>query len=313
MTTPVGATPGGGARARVGGRAAPGWLGWWAALVTALLLAVVGATTAAAQDLQPLPDLRSPVTDLTGTLRPEQVRRLDEKLRAFEARKGSQIAIVLVPTTAPETIDQYSIRLAEKAKVGRGRIDDGVIILVAIRDQRVRLEIGYGLEGAIPDITASRVRREAINPHFRNGDFFAGLDAGTDALIKLIDGEPLPPPRADPQSGFQGGNDAGDYGDYLVLLLVLVFVVGGILKAMLGRFIGSAAVGGIAGTAAWVITSLVGIGLAAGVAAFVISLVLGGGFGGRPGAWTGGRRRGGGWSGGGGGFGGGGSSGSWND
>lgn len=300
-------------------------------LLVAALVAVasLGARIALAQDLQPLPELKSPVTDTTGTLTPEQVRRLDEKLRAFEARKGTQIAVVLVPTTQPESIEQYSIRLAERAKVGRKKVDDGLIILVAMKDRTTRIEVGYGLEGAIPDNVASRVRREVMNPAFREGRYYDGLDAGAEAFMKLVDGEKLPPPRSAPDTRF---DDAPDFQSLLVIGIVLVIVVGGILRAILGRFLGSAAVGGIAGTAAWFLTSLIPVAGIAGVLAFVFSLVFSGTFGrvgrgGRGGGWSNGgwssggwstgggwgSSGGGGWSGGGGTFGGGGSSGSWDN
>lgn len=299
----------------------------------AAILALVVVAASAAQDLAPLPELRGRVTDTAGVLKPAQVTVLEQKLAAFEARKGSQIAVVLVPTTAPESIEAYSIRLAEKAKVGRRNADDGVIILVALQDQKSRIEVGYGLEGVIPDSVAYRVRTGVMNPHFRAGNLYEGLAAGTDALIGLINGEALPAPAPDARARWV--DQGSDYEGYFVLLVMLVVVVGGVLKAILGRLAGSAVVGGIAGVATWLVSSTLAVGLIAGIAAFIFSLVLGGAMGGRPGTWTGGRRRGGGilppgsgwpggngswsgggsggWSGGGGGFGGGGSSGGWND
>ena len=213
-------------------------------------------------------------------------------------------------------------------KLGRKKVDDGVLIVLAIQARKTRIEVGYGLEGVIPDSVAARVRREAMNPFFRDGKFYEGLDAGANAFIKLIDGEALPPPSAAPDTGFH--QDFGEnYEILLVILFVLVIVVGGILRAIFGRFFGSTVVGGLAGGAAWLITSALGVGLFAGVAAFLFSIIFSGtsgrfgsgARGGRSGGWSSGGWSSGGswggstdsWSGGGGTFGGGGSSGGWND
>lgn len=296
-----------------------------------LALLVAAAGLAGAQDLQPLPELNSPVVDTTGTLTADQIERLATELRAFEARKGSQIAVVFVPTTQPEAIEQYSIRLAEKAKVGRKKADDGVIVLVVTKDRKTRIEVGYGLEGAIPDIVANQIRRDVMNPYFRNGDFYGGVRAGTQALIKRADGEALPPPwQGEPQRGTEVG---ADYFEWILIGMVLVVVLGGVLKAIFGRFLGSAMVGGMAGTGAGLLSGIAFVGIGVGVLAFVFSLMLAGMLGGfnqrrgrYRGPWTGGWGGGGwssgggsgggdigGWSGGGGSFGGGGASGSWDD
>ncbi len=301
-------------------------------VIGVLVLALAVAGLARAQDLQPLPELNSPVVDTTGTLTADQIERLATELRAFEAKKGSQIAVVFVPTTLPEAIEQYSIRLAEKAKVGRKKADDGVIVLVVTKDRKTRIEVGHGLEGAIPDIVANQIRRDVMNPYFRNGDFHGGVRAGTQALVKRIEGEDLPPPW---QPGEQRGTEVGtDYFELLLIGIVLVVVLGGVLKAIFGRFLGSAMVGGVAGTGAGLISGITFLGVAVGVLAFVFSLMLAGMLGGFSnrrgryrGPWTGGWGGGGwssggggwgggdigGWSGGGGSFGGGGASGSWDD
>ena len=299
-----------------------------------LLALALGTALALAQDLQPLPELKSPVTDLTGTLTAQQIAALEQRLLAFEARKGSQIVVVLVPTTEPEPIEDYTIRLAERAKVGRKGLDDGVIVLVAMRDRRTRIEVGYGLEGVIPDSVANRIRREVMNPYFRDGRFYEGLIAGTDALAKLIESEKLPAPAQRKAPPGEGGHEGGLEGVF-VIGLVLVVVFGSILRRIFGRFLGSAAVGGLTGSAAWLITGLALVGTIAAILAFIFSLMLAGTAGRRlrqgsgyfpggwsSGGWAGGASRsggwsggglGGGWSGGGGGFGGGGASGSWND
>jgi len=294
--------------------------------LAALLASLVLVASAVAQDVVPVPPLAGRVTDLTGTLKADQVADLERSLAAFEARKGSQIAVLMVPTTRPEDIAEYSIRVADQWKVGRKKVDDGLIVVVAKNDHKLRIEVGYGLEGAIPDIVARRVIRETIAPHFVEGDFYGGLKAGTDQLIKLVDGEKLPPP---PQRGTQAPGQGVDLQSLFVILLVVIVVVGGILTKVLGRFFGSAATGGVAGFIALAIAGTMIAAVAAGILAFLLTLVLGGvggalaggrrgGWGGGPwigggsgGSWGGGG--GGGWSGGGGGFGGGGASGRWGD
>lgn len=294
-------------------------------LLTCLLLF---HAVAIAQPLQAVPALHARVTDLTSTLDAGQRQQLEARLEAIEQRKGAQVVVLLVPTTQPEAIEEYAIRVAETWKVGRGlvegrKVDDGVILLVAKDDRAVRIEVGYGLEGAIPDAYARRIIAEAITPRFAQGDFFGGLDAAIQALGTLIDGEDLPAPAR------TGAADDGS-SDWLAGLL-LVFVGGMVATAVLGRLLGSLAGGVGAGLlAAFEGAPLLVAGIS-GVAAFVILLVFaasgGGGMrpggrsgprGGGPVIWTGGGGWGGGrglgsggFGGGGGGFGGGGASGNW--
>src|ERR1700726_993120 len=141
-----------------------------------------------------VPPLTGRVVDQTGTLSSGDVVRLTQTLKDLEARKGSQIAVLIVPTTAPETIEQYSIRVAEAWKIGRKKIDDGAILLVAKDDHKLRIEVGYGLEGALTDVTSQRIIDGIITPKFRSGDFAGGISAGVDRIIGVIDGEPLPAP-----------------------------------------------------------------------------------------------------------------------
>jgi uncharacterized protein len=289
------------------------------------LLLVVATGFALAQDLAPIPPLKTRVTDTTGTLTAQQAADLERRIADFEARKGSQIAVLIVPTTAPEAIEQYGIRVAEAWKIGRKRTDDGVILIVAKNDRKLRLEVGYGLEGPIPDAIAKRIIRETITPRFQQGDFFGGISAGAQQLMRLIEGEKLPPPapRSEPQGEFGGG------GNMLIILVVVAMVLGGVLTSVLGRFFGSAATGGVVGFIAWTIAGALAIGIGAGLLAFVFALFFAGSRGGftrgtrggrggwttggwTGGGWGGGSSGGGGWSGGGGGgFGGGGASGNW--
>jgi uncharacterized protein len=264
-----------------------------------------------------VPPLKGRVTDLTGTLKTEQVASLEQLLQSFEARKGSQIAVLMVPTTAPETIEQYALRVAEQWKIGRKKVDDGAILVVAKDDRALRIEVGYGLEGALNDATANRIIREVIVPRFREGDFFGGISAGVDRMIRVIDGEPLPAPaKAAPPA------DEGVL-QILPVLLILALVAGAILRRLLGRFVGSLATGGVVGALAWLLAGALAIALLAAIVAFFFTLMSGVGgsgrryYGGFPGGYGGGGwggggfGGGGGFSGGGGSFGGGGASGRW--
>jgi uncharacterized protein len=281
-------------------------------MLKAFLLAVlVGLAHAQA----PVPPIGR-VVDRTGTLTTEQTASLERMLEAFEKRKGSQIALLMVPSTAPEAIEQYALRVAEQWKLGRGKVDDGALLVVAKDDRAMRIEVGYGLEGALNDATAKRIIAEVITPRFREGDFFGGLSAGVDRMIRVIDGEPLPAPRGAPAAG------GGDAFQMLPVLLVATLAIGGVLRALLGRAAGSLAAGGAVGFLAWLLAGTLLIGLAAGAVAFLFTLIGGGpgrrgglgGFGGLPGGFYGGRGGGGfggGFRGGGGTFGGGGASGRW--
>ena len=263
----------------------------------------------------PVPSLKARVTDLTGTLTPEQRAALEERLAAFEARKGSQIAVLIVPTTQPETIEQYAIRVAEQWKLGRKGIDDGVLLLVALKDRAVRIEVGYGLEGVLPDAIAKRIIEEYIIPRFKQGDIAGGIMAGVERIMRVIEGEPLPPPKKQRETGGSG------WETLLIIGFFLVFVVGGVLRAVLGRVAGSGVIGAIAGLIAWVVVGSFVAAAIIAVVLFVLSLfggMAGPGYRGRHGGWYpgggwsgGGGFGGGGFSGGGGGFGGGGASGGW--
>ena len=259
-----------------------------------------------------VPPLKAHVTDLTGTLSADQVAGLERTLQAFETKKGSQVAVLLVPTTAPEAIEQYTLRVAEQWKLGRKKVDDGAILVVAKNDRALRIEVGYGLEGALNDATSKRIISEYITPHFKQGDFYGGIAAGIDRMIAVIDGEPLPPPKASHEG------EANGIGQYVPILFMLVLVVGSVLRAVLGRFTGALATGGAAAWLAWLFVGGMSVALGAGVLALLFTLMGGGrGFGSRLGGLGGGfggfgsGSGGGGFSGGGGSFGGGGASGRW--
>jgi uncharacterized protein len=272
----------------------------------ALLFSMAVSTANGADGLVAVPVLAHRVTDLTGTLSAEQQASLESKLAQLEQQKGSQIAILMLPTTQPEDIAQYSIRVVDAWKLGRKGVDDGVLILVAKDDHKMRIEVGYGLEGAIPDAYAKRIIADSMTPSFKQGDFFGGLNAAVDQLIGLVNGEALPVPR-------QQTMNIGQWENMLPFLLFGSLIIGGILRAMFGNFMGGALSGGLIGAAAW----LLGAGLiVALVSAFIVFIITMSGGLGRLHGYSGGGRSGGfggggGFSGGGGGFGGGGASGSW--
>jgi uncharacterized protein len=292
-----------------------------AARATLLALLVCWAFAAAADVA--VPPLVGRVVDQTGTLSSGDVASLQQTLRDFEARKGSQIAVLIVPTTAPETIEQYALRVAEAWKIGRKKIDDGAVLVVAKDDRKLRIEVGYGLEGALTDVTSKRIIDEIITPRFRSGDFAGGISSGVDRIIRVIDGEklPAPEPRRQPASDWLSHIDPLN-----PFMLFAVFVVGSILRATLGRLIGAVATGGVVGLLAWLIVGSLAASIIAAFIAFVVTMVAetptSSGHGGGRG-WSGGYGGGGSYSGsssssgssdsggGGGSFGGGGASGSW--
>ncbi len=251
-----------------------------------------------------VPVLKARVTDLTATLSASELATLEAKLATFEQRKGSQIAVLMVPTTQPETVEQYGIRVAEQWKLGRKGVDDGVLLLIATDDRKLRIEVGRGLEGVLPDATARRVIDEFIVGPFKQREFNVGITAGVDRIIKIIDGEPLPEPKVKGR----GASSVIDSEDAFGWGALLVVVLGGVLRSMFGSLLGSVVAGVIAGFAATFLGAGAMVAGGLGVFVFLLCLIGFSFFGG--GGWSSGSS-GGSWSGGGGDFGGGGASGSW--
>lgn len=253
-----------------------------------LVLGLPGLARAQSPVPAPVSILQARVTDYTGTLDAAYMQQLEQRLAALEQRKGAQLAVLIVGTTAPDTIEQYATRVFDQWKLGRKKVDDGVLLVVAKNDRALRIEVGYGLEGAIPDALASRIISEQIAPRFKANDFAGGIDAGVVALTKLIDGEPLPAPK-------QAPSDDGDmsWGAAAIALFILSMMPAPITALM-------------AGVAAGMITGSIGWGLVAAVAGFALSFLMGA-IGIKRGLMRGGRGGGGGFGGGfgGGGFGGG--------
>lgn len=282
-------------------------------LAVALLALLVGG--ARAQDVQPLPALAAHVTDTIGLLPADRRAGVEARLAALEREKGAQVAVLLVATTRPEAIEEYAIRVAEAWRLGRRGVDDGVLFVVARDDRRMRIEVGRGLEGAIPDAIAKRIIAEVVTPYFKAGDFPRGIEAGVDAIAARVSGEPLPTPVVTGPAG----DAAMGLEELLVLGMIATIVIGGVLRAIFGRLLGAGFAAGIVGVGAWTLTGALLIGIVGGLLAFVFVLVMGASGGTRHtgGPWIGGGGGfgrgggGGGWSGGGGGFGGGGASGGW--
>ncbi|HXY95511.1 MAG TPA: YgcG family protein [Steroidobacteraceae bacterium] len=288
----------------------------WAGVALPLLLGLAAAS--GAQDLQPIPPLAARVTDLTGTLTAGQQSALEQKLSAFESAKGAQLAVLIVPTTQPEEIEQYSIRVVDAWKLGRKGVDDGALLIVAKDDHKVRIEVGRGLEGVLTDALCNRILDETVKPAFRQGNFYGGIDAGLEQMMKLVSGEPLPPPEQRWQPGRRGHG-----GGLLLPLLFAVFAGSVVLRSVFGRTFGSVLTGVGAGLLVWIAGYALALAGLAAIGAFLFTLLSGlgrgsgwssggwGGFGGGLGGGLGGGFGGGGFSGGGGGFAGGGASGSW--
>ncbi|QNK03843.1 TPM domain-containing protein [Dyella telluris] len=291
-----------------------------------LLLAVALLPPAWLHADEAVPTLTRHVTDLTGTLTAQQVDQLDAQLVSLEKTKGAQLVVLMVPTTQPQDIAEYSLAVAEANKIGRKGTDDGLLLLVAKNDRRVRIEVGYGLEGAVPDAATARINREYIAPKFRTNDYFGGINDAVGALTQLVNGEALPPPVESSNHERRRGFPFGQ------ILLIGVFA-GFFLRSLFGSTtvwlrtpLGAVITGGLVG----LLAASAGAAIFGAIIGGVLMLLPGGGgrsiggggwggggfggwggggFGGGGGGFGGGG--GGGFSGGGGSFGGGGSSGSW--
>ena len=294
---------------------------WLLGLLCLLLAAGVGA-----QDVQPVPALKSRVVDTIGWLAAAEREALEQKLAAFEAEAGPQIVVLLIASSQPEDIASYAQRVADSWKIGRREVGDGVLLVAARDDRKLRIEVAKALEGAVPDLAARQIISQQISPAFKRGEVAAGLSAGVDALMARIRGEHLPAPSRQPGAG--GASQGFDWETLAMFFFVGVPVVGGVLSSVLGRKLGSVATAGGAGALAWWLSTSLLVAGGAGVVALVLVGLLGvgssagrgrGGFGGGPpviwgggGGGRGGGSGGGGFStGGGGDFGGGGASGDW--
>lgn len=286
--------------------AAPG-AGRRAAL--ALVLALSCGPLLSALDVPPL---SGRVNDYADMISSSAEAAMVQKLEQLEASDSTQVAVLTVPSLEGEDLEGFSIRVADAWKIGTAENDNGAILLVARDDRAVRIEVGYGLEGVLSDAITNRIINDIIVPRFKQGDFFGGIDASVEQMIKLIDGEALPAPAG------RAGDASFDLGGMAPVLLMIAVVAGGVLRAVLGRLPGAAVTAGILGLIIWFLSGVILIALLGAVIGFVVTLLGGGSFlrggmggshrgGGFGGGFGGGGFRGGG----GGGFGGGGSSGRW--
>lgn len=296
-------------------------------LLALCALLAASAGFAQARDTAPsaapvaVPTLSARVTDLVGALDATERAQLERKLEAFEREKGVQFAVLIVPSTQPDSIEQYSIRVVDAWKLGRKGVDDGALLIVALQDRAMRIEVGRGLEGALTDLVSHRIIEEAIAPRFREGDIAGGLEAGVARMMSVARGEPLPPPKSDWRA--RPGNA---FERFLPVLFVICLIVAAIMRAIFGRVLGAAATSVVAGGITFLVLGTLGLAVLASFFAFVLAIGAGsgmgrglgrggygGGFGGGGlgGGGFGGGGFGGGFGGGGGGFGGGGASGRW--
>lgn len=305
----------------------------WRALTALFLIASSSAwAQAGGSSLQPVPALTRAVIDATGTLTSAETDALQAQLQALERTRGAQVVVLMVATTAPEDIAAYANRVANTWKIGRRAVGDGVLIVVAKNDRRMRIEVAKSLEGAIPDIAAARTIDGAMKPRFSQGDYAGGLHAAVTELAARIAQEALPPPDSGTPSGRRDvaqspGRGGFDWTDLAIFLFFGVIVAGPVARSVFGGRLGGLLLGGGVGGIAFLITSSALLAGGAGLIALLYTWlfsgrsgpVLHGGPGGwsaGPGPWAGGAggfgSRGGGFSAGGGGdFGGGGASGGW--
>jgi len=234
---------------------------------TILLALLLGWVFPALADVA-VPPLVGRVVDQTGTLSTNDVSTLNQTIRAFEARKGSQVAVLIVPTTDGETIEQFSLRVAEAWKIGRKKIDDGVLLVIAKNDRHLRIEVGYGLEGALTDVTSKRIIDENITPKFKAGDFAGGISAGVDRILRVVDGEKLPAPEPPHWQPSTRSFDPGDLFNPFLIIPVMLF--GGAMRAMLGRLLGSGVAGGLVALLAWYFFGSIAAAIVSGLVASII-------------------------------------------
>ncbi len=295
-----------------------------AALVMGAAISFAGAAQEVTDPI-PVPKLTARVIDQTGTLTPAELQRIEPKLQAFEQAKGSQVAVLMVPSIGPEPIEDFALRVTDAWKLGRAGIDDGVLFVVAKQQRKMRIQTGRGVQGTLTDAMSKRIIAERVAPGFRTGDFAGGIETGVDAILKAIEGEALPPPSAKKSARKVDTITSGS--DFLWMAFFGVPVVAMMLRPMVGRAGSAGVTGGLTGVAAWLIFGTIVAGVVGAVAAFAVAIAMGtsslrqgrsGGFGGwipGGGGWSGGGGGGGfgggGFSGGGGGFDGGGASGGW--
>jgi len=236
-----------------------------------LLALCAGLLLSLAQAQQAVPALTAHVVDHSATLDAAQLAQLEAKLAAFEQSHGAQIVLLLVSTTQPEDIASYAQRVADSWKIGRKGVGDGLLLVVAKNDRKVRIEVAKTLEGAIPDLASRRIIDEAITPRFRQGDFAGGLDAASEQIMTLIRAEALPEPAK--ASVFNNVKVGFDWIDLAVFIFFAVPVVAGLARRVMGTRLGSLVTGGAVGVIALLITSSLLVAGLAALAAMLFALL----------------------------------------
>jgi uncharacterized protein len=262
----------------------------WLALACALLLASI-ARIAYAQDLAPIPPLQSRITDTSGAIGVSAKQELEQKLAAFEQSTGGQLAVLVVKTAEPETIEQYALRVAESWKIGKKGKDNGALIVLAMQERKIRIEVGYGWEGALPDVEAKRIIRETMAPFFKQNQFAQGIDAAIDKIQLAVSKENKAASSTVNDKGqWEQSHNATAKDATVESLLGMAPVLLGVL-AVLSFILPSLIVAGVAGIGTFFFTSSMPAAGIAGFIAFVLASILKGIFGSfRGGAPLGGRR-----------------------
>ena len=227
------------------------WLAWL------LWLALLGAVPGYGQTVLPVPALAARVIDQTATLSTADRQNLEAKLAAFEQARGTQIVVLMVPTTQPEAIESYANRVANAWKIGRRDIGDGLLVIVAKDDRRMRIEVAKALEGPIPDLAAVRIIDRQMMPRFRAGDFAGGLDAAVEQLMALVKGENLPIPEPNARRAGSAGQMPVDWVGAGLFLLIGTLMIGSLMRRMFGKVLGPLFAGGVAGGLTFLLTASV--------------------------------------------------------
>ena len=247
------------------------------ALIAILFIAITPFCAWTQGTLQPIPPLSGHVIDQTGTLSTADTQALESQLAALEQTRGAQVVVLMVGSTAPEDIAAYANRVGNHWKIGRRDVGDGVLLLVAKNDRKMRIEVAKALEGAIPDIAAARIIDSAMKPRFQQNDYAGGLSAAATQLAARIGAEALPPP---PEAGHtpQGINDHSffDWTDFAIFLFFGVMVAGPLARSIFGSALGGLLVGGGVGVLAFVFTASLLLSIGAGVIALLYTWIFGG-------------------------------------
>lgn len=226
--------------------------------------------------LQPIPPLTGHVIDQTGTLSAADTQSLESQLATLEQTRGAQVVVLMVASTAPEDIAAYANRVGNQWKIGRRGVGDGVLVLVAKNDRKMRIEVAKALEGAIPDIAAARIIDSAMKPRFQQNDYAGGLSAAATQLAARIGAEALPPPETGQMPQGTNNHSFFDWTDFAIFLFFGVMVAGPLARSIFGSALGGLLLGGGVGVLAFVFTASLLLSIGAGVIALLYTWIFGG-------------------------------------